>query len=409
MTPNRSLERHVCGTTALPDGWRWTKLGEVCSLLNGWAFAGGEFAEHGTPLIRIRDLRTNSPSARYAGAFDPRYLVPPGALLVGMDGEFRCYQWAGPPALLNQRVCRLLPDESKIDPTFLSLVINRHLKEIENQTAFTTVKHISSGQILDLTLPLPPLIEQSRIGALLTEQLAAADYARAAVEDQLQAAQALAAAYLREVFDSPEALHWPTRNLGSASEIVSGITLGRRLPPGTDIRPLPFLRVANVKDGYLDLSDLSEIHATDAEISKLRLRDGDLLLTEGGDPDKLGRGTIWRGELLECLHQNHIFRVRFDLAEVAPRFIAAQFNSSYAKRYFLAHAKQTTGIATINQRVLRAFPLLLPPLEVQEQVADAVERFTSAAECLRAPAQARHESTRRLQGALLRAAFNGEL
>lgn len=183
-----------------PKGWRGVKLAEVCGLLNGWAFPGEDFADEGTPLIRIRDLKTNSPSARYAGVFDPQYLVPPGALLVGMDGEFRCYRWAGPPALLNQRVCRLFPDETKSDPTFIFLFINQHLQEIESQTAFTTVKHISSRQILELTLSLPPLAEQKRIAAILTERLAAVDRARAAAEAQLQAAQALPAAFLREAF-----------------------------------------------------------------------------------------------------------------------------------------------------------------------------------------------------------------
>ena len=100
----------------------------------------------------------------------------------------------------------------------------------------------------------------------------------------------------------------------------------------------------------MDLSDVYDIEATDEEIDRLRLRVGDLLLTEGGDADKLGRGTLWRGELPLCIHQNHIFRVRFDLEQFSPDFIAAQTASPYGKAYFSAHAKQTTGIATITDR-----------------------------------------------------------
>jgi type I restriction enzyme S subunit len=125
------------------------------------------------------------------------------------------------------------------------------------------------------------------------------------------------------------------------------------------------LRVANVKDGCLDLIELTETPATEGEIRRLCLKPGDLVLTEGGDPDKLGRGTVWRGQVAECIHQNHIFRLRLNAEVALPDFVSAQMGSAYGKAYFARHAKQTTGIATINQRVLKAFPLRLPPLAVQ--------------------------------------------
>lgn len=135
----------------------------------------------------------------------------------------------------------------------------------------------------------------------------------------------------------------PLRELGS---ITAGVTLGRR-EHAADGREVPYLRVANVKDGHLDLSDVQRIRATEAEIDELRLRRGDLLLTEGGDADKLGRGTFWSEELPECIHQNHIFRVRFDPAVVDYEYAALLLRSDYGRRYFFKHGKQTTGIATI--------------------------------------------------------------
>jgi type I restriction enzyme S subunit len=126
---------------------------------------------------------------------------------------------------------------------------------------------------------------------------------------------------------------WRSVPLGKVGEIVSGITLGRKLR-SERTRRVPYLRVANVKDGHLDLSDVYEIDATEEEINALCLRVGDLLLTEGGDADKLGRGTLWRGELPLCIHQNHIFRVRFDQERFSPEFIAGQIASPYGKAYF---------------------------------------------------------------------------
>lgn len=198
--------------------------------------------------------------------------------------------------------------------------------------------------------------------------------------------------------------HWTVHPLGDVAEIVSGVTLGRRLK-GIPTRPVPYLRVANVKDGYLDLAEVYAIEATEAEIGKLRLRYGDLLLTEGGDRDKLGRGTFWRGEIDECLHQNHIFRVRFDPERFDPFFVSAQIGSPYGKAYFLAHAKQTTGIATINQKVLAAFPLMVPALPEQQRIAARLAAAMEAVERARAAAEAQLQKGPALHEAYLRAIF----
>ena len=193
------------------------------------------------------------------------------------------------------------------------------------------------------------------------------DKARQAAEAQLRDAHTLYSAVLKEIFFNEASTTWPRIELGEVGDVVAGVTLGRK-KNGKATRPIPYLRVANVKDGHLDLSDVSTIEATEAEIERLLLQPGDILLTEGGDPDKLGRGTFWNGELEECIHQNHIFRVRFPSESYLPEFIAAQIGSTYGKDYFFAHAKKTTGIATINQKVLKSFPVLSPTIEVQKGV-----------------------------------------
>jgi type I restriction enzyme, S subunit len=160
---------------------------------------------------------------------------------------------------------------------------------------------------------------------------------------------------------------WQLYRLGDATKITSGITLGRNLH-GRQCRLVPYLRVANVKDGFLDLSEVKQTPATQEEIDACRLEPGDVLLTEGGDLDKLGRGTFWEGQIPDCIHQNHIFRVRADPAAFDPAFLAFQFGSPYGKAYFLRHAKQTTGIASINKTVISNFPLLAPPFVEQNRI-----------------------------------------
>ena len=140
------------------------------------------------------------------------------------------------------------------------------------------------------------------------------------------------------------------------------------------MQEVPYMAVSNVKDGYIDWTTVKTILATRQEIEQYRLMPDDILMTEGGDPDKVGRGAIIKVPLKNSIHQNHIFRVRLDEQEILPSFFAEYLRHQKAKRYFLGCAKQTTGIASINMRQLRALPTLVPPLSLQKQFAAFVER-----------------------------------
>ncbi len=197
---------------------------------------------------------------------------------------------------------------------------------------------------------------------------------------------------------------WPVVALRDVAEIAAGITLGRKTKEA-ELVGVPYLRVANVQDGKLNLDEVKTIDATHAEIERLRLRAGDLLLTEGGDLDKLGRGTCWRDELPVCIHQNHIFRVRFPADRYDPDFVAFQVGSGYGKAYFFAHAKKTTGIASINQQVLGSFPLMTPPLSEQQRIAEQLRINLKATEELLVSARAQLAEIERLPARLLAQAF----
>ena len=152
--------------------------------------------------------------------------------------------------------------------------------------------------------------------------------------------------------------------LEEIADIVSGITKGRKTKCG-ELREVPYMAVSNVKDGYIDWRTVKTILATEDEITQYKLLPGDVLMTEGGDPDKLGRGAIIFLPPKDCIHQNHIFRVRLDETRILPRYFVAYLQSPQAKTYFLRAAKQTTGIASINMRQLRGLPTIMPPIEQQ--------------------------------------------
>jgi type I restriction enzyme S subunit len=173
-------------------------------------------------------------------------------------------------------------------------------------------------------------------------------------------------------------------------EDVAKVTYGiQKCPanrPGKHARP--YLRVANVQRNYLDLSKIKMINVPDAEMHKLALREGDLLLCEGNSPDLVGRGAIWREEIPDCVHQNHVLRVRIlNRKRVMPEFILEYINSPQGQAYFRSKAKWTTNLASINSKEVAAMPLPLPDtLKRQEEILSAVKRVRDKAAAKRTEA-----------------------
>lgn len=213
--------------------------------------------------------------------------------------------------------------------------------------------------------------EQSKIVLILDEISSVIEHR----QRQLQKLDELVKARFIELFGDMflNSKAWKKQALDSFADVVSGITKGRKTKEPQLIE-VPYMAVSNVKDGYIDWTTVKTIQATQQEIEQYRLLPDDVLMTEGGDPDKLGRGAILKEPLQNCIHQNHIFRVRLNESLILPAFFEEYLKHQKAKRYFLGCAKQTTGIASINMRQLKALPVLLPPLELQEQFAAFVEQ-----------------------------------
>jgi type I restriction enzyme S subunit len=188
------------------------------------------------------------------------------------------------------------------------------------------------------------------------------------------------------------------------AEVVSGVAKGRKFN-GRQPVEVPYLRVANVQAGYLDLSEIKTIQALPEEVEVLALRKGDVLLTEGGDFDKLGRGAMLEQGLPSCIHQNHVFRVRVEQTKLDPVYFSKFLLTNEARGYFLGCAKRTTNLASINMTQLRALPVPLPPLPLQKEFAARVSE-------IRALQVEQAASSHRLDDlfqSLLHRAFKGEL
>lgn len=172
---------------------------------------------------------------------------------------------------------------------------------------------------------------------------------------------------------------WTKTLLHHMAHVQTGLSKSESRQGPTEKRP--YLRVANVQDGYLDLTQIKEIDVPVGQLERFLLQKDDIVLTEGGDFDKLGRGCVWKGQIPECVHQNHIFAVRvLDKSILIPQFLAYQMQSIYGRKYFLACAKQTTNLASINASQLKKFPILLPSYEVQNYIVDHLTTWDAAIE-----------------------------
>ncbi|MFF0206078.1 restriction endonuclease subunit S [Streptomyces sp. NPDC005017] len=173
----------------------------------------------------------------------------------------------------------------------------------------------------------------------------------------------------------PDTYEWV--RLGYVARLQSGLTVDAKRDVTGDVVTRPYLRVANVQAGSLNLESVTEITVPRGVARRSTLRRGDVLMTEGGDLDKLGRGTVWQGELEGCLHQNHIFAVRPDPQRLSGRFLAYLTQSLYGRHYFESTGTRTTNLASTNSSKIQDFPLPLPPLGEQHRIADFLDAATA--------------------------------
>lgn len=268
-------------------------------------------------------------------------------------------------------------------PEYLCLLT--HTDEFVGHAKATTsgVQHprTSWSALKEFRLHLPPVPEQRKIASVLS-------VVQRAIEQQerlIGLTTELKKSLMHKVFTEglrgerqkqteigPVPEGWSVRLLRDCCIVQTGIAKGRKVE-ASEALTLPYLRVANVQAGHLDLSEMKIITIRRKEKDRYLLRKGDVVLTEGGDFDKLGRGFIWNREINDCVHQNHIFAVRVDRSQLLPEFFAHQSQSPYGKAYFLSVAHKTTNLACINTTKLKGFPVLIPSLAEQEDIVQVID------------------------------------
>lgn len=297
----------------------------------------------------------------------------------------------------------LSPRDKNVDQDYFYHLLGSPLiyAEFERLAAGAVVKNLNSELVRGVRVPLPPLPEQRRIADILDK----ADALRRRRREAIVLTEELIRSTFLEMFGDPvtNPKGWSVRPLGDLAQVQGGlqVTHARASLP----LDVPYLRVANVYRDAFALGEIKRLRVTDAELERVRLRAGDILVVEGhGNPDEIGRSAVWQEQIPDCVHQNHLIRVRCG-ADARPIFVSAYLNSEGGRRQMRVFGKTTSGLNTISTNNVKNTTLIVPPLALQDQYANLALRNASMRERMRAYGR----EADALFDSLVHRAFSGEL
>ena len=387
------------------DGLAWpaSSLKRFGSLLGGSGFPideqGFSEEEMELPFFKVKDLagtltltETNNYISRETAIRLGATIFPKNTIVFAKVGAallLNRFRVLGCEGCLDNNMMALLLKKPHEVGFFLHLLNASDLSSNFNQGP---VPSVNTRQVGALRVTVPPPFEQKRIAPYLDASCAAIDAAVSAKRRQLDTLEALRKSIIQRAVIrgiAADAALEPTGNVWLAhiprgwklvalkriAEIRGGLTLGKQYEG--ELVERPYLRVGNVQDGHLDLADVSVIELPASVAAGVELWPNDVLMTEGGDLDKLGRGHLWRGEIPGCLHQNHIFAVRCFAHTLKPMFLAYATAAQYGRDYFEATGKKTTNLANTNATKVGQFPIPLPPLAEQEAICAHLDERTA--------------------------------
>jgi type I restriction enzyme S subunit len=430
----------------LPEGWALATVDELAETSLGKMLdAKQQTGQYPTPYLRNINVRWGSFDLSDVAEMDvaphelDRVLAQPGDVIACEGGEpGRAAVWRGEPIAIQKALHRIRP-AAGISPDYLAYVLRAtaSTKQLDRLFTGTTIKHLPQEKLRKVQVALAPKPEQERIVAAIEEAFSKLDAGEAGLRTVRQLLKRMRDAILtaavtgrlvpQDPTDTPatklladaradeiavpagESIPggWAWALLGSVAAIGGGI---QKQPKRSPIRNrVPFLRVANVSRGRLDLSEVHEIELFDGELDRYGLVAGDLLVVEGnGSPDQIGRSALWRGEISPCVHQNHLIRVRPG-SVLEPAFLELYWNSPSAARRVQALASSTSGLHTLSTGKLKTLPVVVPPPSEQLRIVTEVERQLSFVDACERAVDAGLARSAALRRSVLKAAFEGRL
>lgn len=425
--------------TDIPAHWEISRVDRVATINAriGWkALTAAEYQDDGYAFLATPNIKNSAidfDNVNYISEFryheSPELQLKKGDVLLTKDGftlgTVNIVRDLPRPATVNGSIAVLRP--FAIHPGFLRYVIASNVSQAHIQAVKDgmDVLHLFQRDIKKLPTPLPPPDEQHRITDFLDSEIARIDRLAAARVRQRAVLEEHSYAYVSETL-LPGSLdaaqqkwpwYWlpkisantPLVRLGYVCRLQNGLTVdsGRKLSGETVTRP--YLRVANVQAGYVNLESVAEITIPRDIAERCSLRPGDVLMTEGGDLDKLGRGTVWDGQLADCLHQNHVFALRPEPDRLSGEYLALMTQTLHGRCYFESTGSKTTNLASTNSSKILSFPIPLPTVSRQRKLVQSVRDMVNAIDRARRSLDRQLELLAERRHALITAAVTGQI
>lgn len=409
-------------TGTLPHGWEWVALGRLAPVVrNGLFVSRPSQSPPGHRIFRISAVRPivlDVSDVRYATAVPDgfeRFFVSPGDLLVTRYSGNPAYVGSAAvvpelkePTLHPDKLIRVELDRRIADPKFVAFALNTASRpEVESRLKTTAGQvGIAGGQLREVPVPVAPLHEQRRIVAAVEEAFSRLDAAVRLVVAPRQRLPLIRRAVLQHVMPDPLPQSWKMLTVEEAGHVDLGRQRSPQYHTGPNMRP--YLRVANVHEDRIDVSDVKEMHFPPEQLPRYELQPGDILLNEGQSPEFVGRPAMYRGELPGACFTNSLIRFRpFDFVD-----------DEYALLVFLRHlrfgrfqreAQITTNIAHMAAGRFKRVEFPVPPLDEQREIVEDVRRQLSLLDAFDAELRTALRRSESLRRAILAAAFRGEL
>ena len=209
----------------------------------------------------------------------------------------------------------------------------------------------------------------------------------------------------RNLRELPDGWCWAT--VDQLGRVIGGLT---KNPARRNLSlRLPYLRVANVYADEMRLDDIRTIGVTKAELDRVSLLSGDLLIVEGnGSADQIGRVALWDGTIKPCVHQNHLIKVRFG-RYIRPRWPLMWLLSPAGRSTVLHRASSTSGLHTLSLSKVRSLPIPLPPRLEQAEAERVASTLRDATQIVEGGLGAGTTRADALRQSILKRAFEGRL
>lgn len=339
-------------------------------------------------------------------------LICPGDLVVSginaAKGAIAIYnEEEGSPIAATIHYAAYVPDKSRVDVRYLWwLLRSETFRDILKRNLPGGVKtELKAKRLLPIQVPLPPLDEQRRIVARIEELATLIEEARGLRVKAREEAEALAAAAVVELFTTQQDNDWADYRLG---DLVTEFRYGTSEKAHVEPSGIPILRMGNIQDGRLDLTDLKYLYLADRDREKLVLQLGDVLVNRTNRPELVGKCAVFE-EKDEYTLASYLIRLRLDLTKAVPQLVAAYINSPIGRAYMFSHRKQMTGQANVNTKTLKAMPISLPPVEEQRGIVAYLDGLQAQVDELTALQDATQTQLDALLPSVLDRAFQGEL